>query len=377
MDDMRVVSRDLRACDDPDAFTDAENIALKVIPSLGSTFSLLGAIFIIFTYFYIPKLQRIPYRLIMYMSIADGMSAFSYLFGVAANSEEGISCDRTSSCYFQAAMSQFFETAGMFWIFIVALHIYIVMYVYQAEAQRSQLEALEKYYHVIGWGIPGILLIIAISADVFGDSGQWCWISPDYQWARVALYYFWLILILFLNAVMFYIIVKYNPLQTRQEAASKRVSRNFRHQNPLAFRLRLYLLAFICTKLFSVINRVQNIADGDNPIFTLYMLQALFEPFTGFANAMVYGANKMVINSYKRKWEEYKKERAANAAFSSSSYDASSTTTTTNSPIVKKSDIETNIGNVGDNNTTVRDEEEKNSHLEMEFTTKSLEEEGK
>ena len=87
--------RELKACDDPDAFTDAENTALRVIPSIGSTFSLLGAIFIIFTYFYIPRLQRIPYRLIMYMSIADGMSAFSYLFGVAANSEEGISCERS------------------------------------------------------------------------------------------------------------------------------------------------------------------------------------------------------------------------------------------------------------------------------------------
>ena len=76
----------------------------------------------------------------------------------------------------------------MFWIFIVALHIYIVMYVYQAEAERSKLERLEKFYHIIAWGIPFILLIIAISADVFGDSGQWCWISPDYQWARVALY---------------------------------------------------------------------------------------------------------------------------------------------------------------------------------------------
>jgi len=76
----------------------------------------------------------------------------------------------------------------MFWIFIVALHIYIVMYVYQAEAERSKLERLEKFYHIIAWGIPFILLIIAISADVFGDSGQWCWISPDYQWARIALY---------------------------------------------------------------------------------------------------------------------------------------------------------------------------------------------
>ena len=38
----------------------------------------------------------------------------------------------------------------MFWIFIVALHIYIVMYVYQAEAERSKLERLEKFLSLLG-----------------------------------------------------------------------------------------------------------------------------------------------------------------------------------------------------------------------------------
>ena len=242
------------------------------------------------------------------------------------------------------------------------------MYVYQAEAERSKLEGLEKFYHIIAWGIPLILLVVAISADVFGDSGQWCWISPDYQWARVALYvnivfdcevnhfnltklplqiyyryYFWLILILILNGIMFYVIIKYNPLQSSATAAGSRVSRNFRSNNPLAFRLRLYLLAFICTKVFSVINRVQNIADSENPIFALYLLQALFEPFTGFANALVYGANRMVIREYKRKWDEYKKNQAAKTA-AGSSYESHKTTTTTSAASTKTTnDIEMNM----------------------------------
>ena len=140
---------------------------------------------------------------------------------------------------------------------------------------------------------------------------------------------------------MFYVIIKYNPLQSSVTHAGSRVSRNFRSNNPLAFRLRLYLLAFICTKLFSVINRVQNIADNDNPIFALYLLQALFEPFTGFANALVYGANRMVIKEYKRKWEEYKRNQAEeNSVYEPKKIAAksgSSTSTTT------KNDIEMNM----------------------------------
>ena len=140
---------------------------------------------------------------------------------------------------------------------------------------------------------------------------------------------------------MFYVIIKYNPLQSSATHAGSRVSRNFRSNNPLAFRLRLYLLAFICTKLFSVINRVQNIADNDNPIFALYLLQALFEPFTGFANALVYGANRMVIKEYKRKWEEYKRNQAEESSVyepkKTAAKSDSSTSTTT------KNDIEMNM----------------------------------
>ena len=38
-DEVLLRMRELKACDDPDAFTDAENTALRVIPSIGSAFS--------------------------------------------------------------------------------------------------------------------------------------------------------------------------------------------------------------------------------------------------------------------------------------------------------------------------------------------------
>ena len=272
---------------------------LTVVPTIGATFSLLGSIFIIFTYFYVPRLQRIPYKMIMFMSCADAVSAISYLLGLAVNGDEGISCNRTPICYAQAAISQYFEVASMFWVLCVAVHIYLVMYVYRADADNKKIESLVSMYHLVAWGMPSILLLIAISANVFGDAGQWCWISPDYQWARISLYYAWLIIILVLNCAMFYIIVKHDPLHLSSigskanNVADASSSTSLKRRNPLAFRLRLYLLAFVATKLFSVINRVQNMADEKNPVFVLYLLQAIFEPFTGFVNAAVYGANKV------------------------------------------------------------------------------------
>ena len=79
------------------------------------------------------------------------------------------------------------------------------------------------------------------------------------------------------------------------------------HRNPgvaVSFRLRLYVLVFIATHLFSVVNRVQNILAPDSPSYFLYFMQALCEPLNGFANACVYGMNRMVINQYKQRFPE-------------------------------------------------------------------------
>eukprot|EP00940_MAST-03C_sp_MAST-3C-sp2_P002105 g2105.t1 len=332
------------SCDHDDAFTESQDMALKVVPAIGATFSLFGSIFIIFTYFYIPRLQRIPYKLIMFMSCSDAMSAFSYLLGLAVNGDRGISCDRSTMCYIQAALSQYFEVSSMFWVLCVGMHIFIVMYVYKAEADASKLEHLTRTYHVIAWGMPAILLIIAMSADVFGDAGQWCWISADYQWARISLYYSWLILILMINCIMFYLIIERDPLNISQRSSpDSRTS--FKRRNPLAFRLRLYLIAFVVTKIFSVINRIQNIADEENPIFALFLLQAIFEPFTGFANAAVYGGNKMVVNEYQKRFQESERVDRIRK-FLASMFASSTDTTETKSGDVDR-DVESSAGDSG------------------------------
>lgn len=43
----------------------------------------------------------------------------------------------------------------------------------------------------------------------------------------------------------------------------------------------MYPAIYLIASLFAVINRVQNAADPDHPVFALYLLQSLFSPMQG------------------------------------------------------------------------------------------------
>ena len=288
--------------DEETSFSDSEFQAIRIIPAIGSSFSIIGASFIVFTYFYIETLQRGHYNLIACMSFADGMAALSVLMGAASNVENSIDCKTNGFCWFQAMLMLYFELASLFWVLCIALKLSLaILSVIHSRGEIGGplrffvclLQSKEKdkfemrFYHGLSWGFPLFLTIIAMSTDVFGDTGQWCWIKSDHQWARFGLYYGWLLIIMTFVALMF--------AYTIYEAKG---SLNLEISKPLAFRLRLYLLAFFITKFFSIVNRFHNLAHPDSPNFALNLLQSIFEPFTGFANALVYGANKMVIREY-------------------------------------------------------------------------------
>jgi len=291
--------------DEETVFSDSEFKALRIIPAIGSSFSILGATFIVFTYFYIPKLQRGHYKLIACMSFADGMAALSVLLGVGTNVDNAVECDTSPFCWFQAMMMTYFELSSIFWVLCISLKLCLaissvveagmndgVFQYISCLMHGKQHESYEmRVYGCLSWGWPAILTIIAMSTDVFGDTGQWCWIKSDHQWARFGLYYGWLL------AIMIAVLFVYSV--TMWEANK---GLNLSISKPLAFRLRLYLLAFFVTKFFSVINRFHNLAHPSNPNFALNLLQSIFEPFTGFVNASVYGANKMVLREYMLKW---------------------------------------------------------------------------
>jgi hypothetical protein len=59
----------------------------------------------------------------------------------------------------------------------------------------------EKYFHLVCWGIPLILAIIAGTTGVIGNTGPWCWILTEYTGYRFGLFYGWMFFAWVVNAV--------------------------------------------------------------------------------------------------------------------------------------------------------------------------------
>ena len=62
-------------------FTEPENDAIVGVVLFGAVLSMLGSGFIVASYLVFPRLRTFPYRLIMWLSVADFFSSFSYLVG--------------------------------------------------------------------------------------------------------------------------------------------------------------------------------------------------------------------------------------------------------------------------------------------------------
>jgi hypothetical protein len=262
------------------AFSTGQSKSIKAVVLTGASLSVLGSSFIIFTYWYLPKLRSFPYKLIAYLSLADWFSSFAYILGADNDADE---CVNTVICGLTAAMSQFFDVATFLWTAVIAFNIYCVL----VQGKGPEIRRYEKYYHMVAWGIPMVLLIVVAATGSLGDAGNWCWITEDHQIERVLCYYVPLMLIMIVNGVI-YVLIGRAVSDTLEASTINR-------------RLRLYILVFVFIRLWSVINRFQNWVNPTEPVYALYLLHSLFSPLQGFLNSIVYGFNKKVISTWRNK----------------------------------------------------------------------------
>lgn len=84
--------------------------------------SSLGSGLLVGTHALWPELRTRPRELLLYLSLADLLSALSYFYGVLKD------FDRTSwDCVLQGALSTFSNTSSFFWTVAVALYLYVTI----------------------------------------------------------------------------------------------------------------------------------------------------------------------------------------------------------------------------------------------------------
>jgi hypothetical protein len=193
----------------------------------------------------------------------------------------------------QASVLQFFEVAGYFWSFSISFSLFQVFFLEKLE------EHAKKYFwlqHLVNWGYPAVSVALCLAFEKFGVAGGWCWISEPTDYFRLFVYGPMAFVSCFIAFTWLAIRWK---MRTFQSDFKSRLNR----------KLSLYLLAFLSSQIPAMVNRAQNFFFPSHPIFTLFLLQAIFQPSQGFFNCLVYGFNEeQFIEQYKllfSKWSSY------------------------------------------------------------------------
>lgn len=247
-----------------------------------SSISLIGCLFMIVVIWLFKKHVAFSQRLILYLSIAAFFDSIAYLMGDIR--PDGPTCD------FQAWWLSFFDWCVLMWVCIITFNLFMNV------VKTKNIERFEIPLHVLGWVVPAIISFLPFAGNHYGPAGAWCWIVNDLGW-RFGIWYGPLFIAIAVLVVTYiYIIVTlnrrlstwhgtYDPDSERQAAMLKEDIKS----------LRAYPFIYLAASIFPLINRIQNAAAPDDPVFALVILAALTAPLHGAMNAIVFGMDRETL----------------------------------------------------------------------------------
>eukprot|EP00002_Diphylleia_rotans_P025120 TRINITY_DN4972_c0_g2_i3.p1 TRINITY_DN4972_c0_g2~~TRINITY_DN4972_c0_g2_i3.p1 ORF type:complete len:451 (-),score=66.70 TRINITY_DN4972_c0_g2_i3:91-1443(-) len=138
--------------------------ALDLTSEIVSIFSLISSVFMCITWAIFPVKRLFPSIMVMYLSFCSFWISIGSLMNLAPVRD--IHCvDEVTygnyqlpACTFQGILLHFFPLSAAFWWLSLAINMHqmIVM-------ENKQYDRLHKYYHMMSWGIPSILVIAALA----------------------------------------------------------------------------------------------------------------------------------------------------------------------------------------------------------------------
>lgn len=112
----------------------------QVVILISCALSFLGSLLIIITYIIWADLRTTPRKLLVFMSVADLLSAISYSFGVWKIFDED-----SLDCIVQGAISTFANTSSFFWTVAIAIYLYIFI----VRSSQRVADSLVLYFHLV------------------------------------------------------------------------------------------------------------------------------------------------------------------------------------------------------------------------------------
>ncbi|XP_052449406.1 G-protein coupled receptor 157 [Carassius gibelio] len=264
----------------------------QVVILTSCALSFFGSLLIICTFAIWHDLRTTPRKLLVYLSVADLLSALSYFYGVLRifDSDSG-------DCIAQGAISTFANTSSFFWTVAIAIYLYVFI----VRSSQRQADNLVLYFHLISWGVPLAITVAALSLHKIGyDASEvsvgWCWVN-----IQAEDHVLWMLLtgkiwefIAYVTLPVLYILIKihihnahaalseYRPILTSSPVSNSLSSMADR-------KLTLIPIIFIMLRIWSTVRFLLLLTDspaGHNPV--LVTLHGIGNSFQGAANCIMF-----------------------------------------------------------------------------------------
>ncbi|KAM9430601.1 G-protein coupled receptor 157 [Salvelinus alpinus] len=267
-------------------------ISEQIVILISCALSFLGSLLIICTYIIWPDLRTTPRKLLVYLSVADFLSAGSYAYGVWSVFESN-----SVDCVVQGAISTFANTSSFFWTVAIAIYLYILI----VKSNQRQADSFVLCFHVISWGIPLGITVAALSLGRIGyDASEvsvgWCWVSiqaPDHVLWMLLTGKIWEFLA-YLTLPVLYVLIKKHIHRAHAALSEYRpilaCSPQSQSLSNMADRkLTLIPIIFIALRIWSTVRFLLMLADSparQNPV--LVTLHGIGNTFQGAANCIMF-----------------------------------------------------------------------------------------
>lgn len=265
----------------------------RAVVLLSCVLSALGSGLLVATHALWPDLRSRARRLLLFLSLADLLSAASYFYG-ALRDFAGPSWD----CVLQGALSSFANASSFFWTVAIALYLYLSIV---RAARGPRAGRLLLAFHVVSWGVPLAITVAAVALKKIGYDASdvsvgWCWIDLEAE-DRVL----WMLLtgklwelLAYVMLPLLYLLIRKHISRAHQALSEYRPILSEAHRlqprSPTAdTKLVLIPLIFICLRVWSTVRFVLTLRGSPAvraPV--LVVLHGIGNTFQGGANCIMF-----------------------------------------------------------------------------------------
>ncbi|KAL7758485.1 hypothetical protein ACKLNR_010912 [Fusarium oxysporum f. sp. zingiberi] len=301
----------------------SEMVLQSIVILVVSILSILGAGWIIVSFFVFKSLRSFRHQLILGLAASDFLMALNFLSSTAMNinGKEIGAPEHQAFCSFNGFMTQVFVIQTDYWVLTIAMCTYVILAGYKSLSSWVQDQRI--FLSCLPWVLSLLWAGIGLKLAGYGDIGAWCWFTSDEVRLLANFVPRWVIIITILSmyARLYFILRKShksfislgNSNSTSEPSRERTITRSNHdvwryHESDAAGRRRLQRIArlmimypvvyMLVWTLPTAIRIYQTIKHTPAP-FALQTIDKACIVSQGLVDAIIYGVNESSLSRWR------------------------------------------------------------------------------